>query len=184
MKHLKSFNEGVFTLYDEEILEYFVDLDEIFDVDISSNNGTVEFKFQKEKDTQGAFLEIFNRIERMRGIGEFVTNSIWSENKYGRCLFNLVNFDSILNSDKYQFTIGDKELLDFDETLRILARNLKIDIRNRSYAIGLHSNADLSVKLNSIDWIRENLTTRKIQIEVKPNKPCDLSLLMKKYSRE
>lgn len=162
MGHIKKFHEAIFSKYDEDILDYFVDLDEIFDVDISCENGTVKIKFENIEKSDRILQEIWNRIVRMRNIGEFETNPVYGGFFNGNEKYVVVNLKSEINqlniifrSNNYTITLGDKDLSNIENVYdQIWSKIRKISS---------------TLKYKDLNWIKDNSYISKIVIEIKPN---------------
>lgn len=174
MKHIKKFRkfyEGVFSKYDEDILDYFIDLDEIFDVDISCENGTVKIKFENIEKTDRILKEIWDRIVRMRNIGEFQTNPVYGglwDGKYMEVFLKskINQLNIILRSNNYMITLGDKDLSNIENIYDQIGSKIR-----KALLVNYRREWEQEIILKSKDpnWIKDNSYISKIVIEIKPN---------------
>jgi hypothetical protein len=176
IKKFRKFYEGVFSKYDEDILENFVDLDEIFDVDISCENGTVKIKFDNIEKSDRIFQEIWDRIVRMRNIGEFETNPVYGGFFDGNWKYMEVFLKSEINrlniifrDNNYMITLGDKDLSNIENIYDQIGSKIRKTSPKVFGNYRWEREQEIIPKSKDPNWIKDNSYISKIVIEIKPN---------------
>lgn len=138
--------------YDDELLGYFLDLDEEFDAHVSCRDLTIKIDLAINIEgykLEDVFSQISSRISRLESIGEFETNAIWRTLIYpgdhSKIYFNIPRnvLRGFMGGEKY-ITIGNDEFRDLNKFVE------RVDRWIRESLIKMNVYSKINVKLDDI----------------------------------
>jgi hypothetical protein len=165
MVYIKRFESIEREELDSYLLDHFLDLDEEYDVNMKCDNFEVSIQFEKRYEPRIILNDIWNRVVRIRSLGEFVTNNVWGEfgyERYGniKYMVSLPSFRNQLYTGEMYF--GDNEIQDFSIFIHRLSSDM---ILSRFYG-----KSTLGLMNELIIDIRRSLKISSISLEFKPSK--------------
>jgi hypothetical protein len=180
MVYIKRFESIEREELDSYLLDHFLDLDEKYDVDINCNNGKMSIQFEQRYDPQSILEDVWNRVVRIRSLGEFTTNNIWSE--IGHVRYGSIGYMANIPNLRHQLYtgeifVGDSEISDFSVFVDSLSRYIRSQnykgrvINGQVISYNISKNrSDTELKDIVTDSIQKSLKISSISLEFKPSK--------------